>query len=101
MKATFKCGESKKLIYRNYSNFYQKDFQSDLLLNIGDGKNYYLEFEKNFVKLLDKHAPKKTKIFRGNIKFHINKTPKKAVMERSQLKNRATKTKDRKDISEY
>ena len=63
IKTTFKCEKPKKLIYTIYSNFYQKDFQSDLLLNIGDGKNNYLEFEKNFVETLNKHAPKKTKIF--------------------------------------
>ena len=34
MKTTFKCEESKKFIYRNYSDFSQKDFQSDLLLTI-------------------------------------------------------------------
>ena len=39
MKTTFQCEEPKKIIYRNYSSFSQKDFQSDLLLNIGDGKN--------------------------------------------------------------
>ena len=50
MKTTFKCEGSKKFIYRNYSNFSQKDFQSDLLLNIGDGKSNYLEFEKNLWK---------------------------------------------------
>ena len=71
MKTTFKCEEPKKLIYRNYSNFSQKDFRSDLLLNIGDRKNNYLEFEKTFVEKLNKHAPKKTKIFRGNNKPHI------------------------------
>ena len=37
-----------------------------LLLNIGGGKNNYLEFEKNFVETLNKNAPKKNKIFRGN-----------------------------------
>ena len=74
MKSTFKYEKPKKLIYRNYSNFSQNDFQSDLLLNIGDGKNNYLEFEKNFVETLNKHAPKKTKIFRGNHKPHIRKT---------------------------
>ena len=47
MKTTFKCEEPKILIYRNYPNFSQKDFQSDLLLSIGDEKNKYLEFEKN------------------------------------------------------
>ena len=57
MKTTFKCEEPKKLIYR------VPDFQSDLLLITGDEKNNYLEFEKNFVETLNKHAPKKTKIF--------------------------------------
>ena len=68
MKSKFKCKELKKLIYRNYSNFPKKDFQSDLLLNIRDGKNNYLELGKNFVETLDKHAPKKTNIYRGNCK---------------------------------
>ena len=101
MKTIFKCEEPKKLIYRNYSNSSQKDFQNELLLNIGDGKNNYLEFEKNFVQTLNKYAPKKIKIFRGNHKPHINKTLRKAVMKRSQLKNKANKAKDPKDILKY
>ena len=101
MKTTFKFEEPRKLIYRKYSNFSQKDFQSDLLLNIADGKNNCLEFEKNLLKTLNKHAPKKTKIFRGNHKPHINKTLRKAIMKRSQLKNKANKTKDPKDILKY
>ena len=101
MKTTFKCEEPKKLIYRDYSNFSQKDFQNELLLNIGNGTNNYLEFEKNFVETLNKHAPKKTKIFRGNHKPHINKTLRKAITKRSQLKNKANKTKDPKDILKY
>ena len=63
MKTIFKCEEPKKLICSNYSNFSQKDFQNELLLNIGDRKNNYLEFEKSFVETLNKHAPRKTKIF--------------------------------------
>ena len=63
IKTIFKCEEPKKLIYRNYSNFSQKDFQNELLLNIGDENNNYLEFEKNFVETPNKHAPKKAKIF--------------------------------------
>ena len=53
METIFKCDEPKKLIYRNYSNFSQKDFQNELLLNIGDRKNNYLEFEKNFVETIN------------------------------------------------
>ena len=101
MKTIFKCEEPKKLIYRNYSNFSQKDFQNELLLNIGDGKNNYLEFEKNFVETLNKHTPKKTKLLRGNHKSHIIKTLRKVIMKRSQLKNKANKTKDPKDILKY
>ena len=101
IKTTFKCEKPKKLIYTIYSNFYQKDFQSDLLLNIGDGKNNYLEFEKNFVETLNKHAPTKTKIFRGKHKPHINKTLRKSIIKRSRLKNKANKMKDPKSILKY
>ena len=101
MKTIFKCDEPKKLIYRNFSNVSQKDFQNELLLNIGNGKSNYLEFEKNFEETLNKHSPKKTKIFRGNHKPHINKTLRKTMMKRSQLKNKTNKTKDPKDILKY
>ena len=45
------------------------------------------------METLDKHIPKKTKIFRGNRKPHINKTLRKAIMKRFQFKNKANKTK--------
>ena len=51
----------------NFKGTIQKDFQNELLLNIGDGKNNYLEIEKNFVETLNKHAAKKTKILQGII----------------------------------
>ena len=54
METIFKCEEPKKIIYRNYLNLSQEDFQNDLLLNIGDEKNNQLEFEKNFVETLNK-----------------------------------------------
>ena len=51
--------------------------------------------------MFNKHAPRKTKIFRGNHKPHINKTLRKAIMKRSQLENKANKTKDPKEILNY
>ena len=92
MKTTFKSEQPKKLIYKKYSDFSQKDFQSRLLLNIGDRKNNYLEFDKNFVETLT-HAPKKRKIFRGNHKPHINKTLRKAIMKRSHIRIKQIKRK--------
>ena len=39
--------------------------------------NHYLGIEKHFINTLNKQAPKKSKIFPGNIKSHINKTLRK------------------------
>ena len=46
-------------------------------------------FENNFVSILDKHAPKKTKILRGNQKLDFNKNLRKLIVIKSRLKNKA------------
>ena len=58
-------------------------------------------FENNFVLILDKHAPKKTKILRGNQKSHFNKNLRQQIMIRSRLKNKANKSKNPIDISRF
>ena len=63
--------------------------------------NNYNEFESIFVKVLDSYAPKKMKIVRGNHKPHITKQLRKAIMKRSQLKNKANKTKAPDDFASY
>ena len=97
-ETTFKRKEPKKLIFGIYSNFSQKYFQSDLLLHIGDEENNYLESAKKIVETLDNHAPKKIQFFRGDHKSHINKSLGHGIMKRSQLKTKANKIKDPKDI---
>ena len=42
----------------------------------------YESFEDVFVAVLDRHAPKKTKILRGNQKSHVDKNLRKAIMKR-------------------
>ena len=54
----------------------------------------YSDFTK-----FNKHAPKKIKTFQGNQKPHINKILRKAIMKRSQLKNKANKTRNTADCS--
>ena len=98
MKTTFKSEEPKKLIYRAYSNFSFECFKDDFMFNICHEKHDYSDFEKKFTDTLNKHAPKKIKTFPGNQKPHINKTLCKAIMKRSQLKNRASKTRNATDI---
>ena len=52
----------------------------------------YSKFEKEFIDTLNKHAPKKTKLFRGNQKPHVNKVLQSSIMKRSPRKNKANKT---------
>ena len=61
----------------------------------------YQTFEKNFVDTLNNQAPKKSKIFGGNQKRHINKTLRDGIMKLSKLKNRANKTKSVDDLRKF
>ena len=62
---------------------------------------HYSKFEKEFIDTLNKHAPKETKLFRGNQKPHVNKMLHSAIMKRSRLKNKANKTRKAVDIFNY
>ena len=53
---------------------------------------------KEFIDTLNKHAPKKTTLFRGNEKPHVNKELRSAIMKRSRLKTKANKTRKAVDI---
>ena len=48
--------------------------------------------ENNVVNVLNNHAPKKAKIFRGDHKSHVSKTLRLAIVISSRLKNKANKT---------
>ena len=99
METTFKYEEPKKLIYHDYSNFSTKCFKDDFMSRFCQEKHDYSDFEKKFIDTLNKHAPKKIKTFRGNQKPHINKTLRKAIMKRLQLKNKVNKTRNAADVS--
>ena len=58
-------------------------------------------FQFNFVSILDKHAPKKTKILRGNQKPHFNKNLRKQIMITSRLENKANKSKNPTEIAKF
>jgi len=63
----------------------------------------YANFEKLYTSIdkLDKHVPIKTKILQGNNQPHLTKELRKAIMERSRLKNIANKTKNPEDVAYY
>ena len=62
LKTTFKKEDSKRLIYCDNKNFNNEYFKNDL-------KNGQLKYPKNyesFENVLDRYAPRKAKILRGN-----------------------------------
>ena len=101
LKTSFKREESKHFIYRDYKNFNDMNFCNDLEKKLEECPKHYENFEKTFVNVLDAHAPRKTKVRRGNHKPHNDKNLRKAIMKLSKLKNKANSTKLQEDIAEY
>ena len=77
------------------------NFRTDLENKLEECPKHYENFEKTFVNVLDAHAPRKTKVLRGNHKPHVDKNLRKAIMKRSKLKNTANRTKLQEDIAKY
>ena len=46
-----------------------------------------------FVTVVDRYAPRKTKILRGTQKPHVDKNLCNVIMKRSELKSKANRTK--------
>ena len=101
LKTTFAKEESKKVTYRNYKQFQWETFEKDLTSSLRNCNGEYENYEQNFMKVLNTHAPKKVKIVRGNHKPHYYKKRRKAIMKRSRLKNKAKRTKTPIDIVNY
>ena len=93
LKTTFKKEDSKLLIYHDYKNFNNEYFQNNLKNGLPKCPNNYKPFENVFVTVLDRHAPRKTKILWENQKPHVDKNLRKAIMKRSELKSKGNRTK--------
>ena len=92
-KTTFQQEEPKCLIYRDHKNFTYENFKSDLQEFLQSCKGSYDAFDNYFTSSLNKHAPKKKKVFWGNGKPHINKNLMWAIMNRSKLKDKSNEAK--------
>ena len=101
LKTAFEKEESKKVTYRNYNQFQWETFEKDLTSSLRNCNGEYENYEQNFIKVLNTHAPKKVKMLRGNHKPHYYKNLRKAIMKRSTLKNKAKRTKAPIDIANY
>ena len=107
MRNTYSRQEPIKI--RNYSNFDKTKFIEDF-----EKSNYYPPKPKSDVnseynnlltmiikKVLNKHAPLKSSVIRGNQAPFMNKELSKAIMRRSQLKTNYNKTKQEANRNAY
>ena len=93
LKTFFQKQSPTIVTYRDYNKFKVNLFRNQLLeqlTSIGDNITYE-KFETIFIRLLELHAPMKTKFMRANNGPFINKTLSKAIMTRSRLRNKFLK----------
>ena len=86
----------KVITYRNYKKFDEEKFLNDLKeknikIDEKDPKQNYQSFTKTFLTFVNKHAPLKKRIMRGNKAPFMTKEFQKAICTRSRLKNKMNK----------
>ena len=65
--------EPRKVVFRNYDTFVSESFKTDVRKAIEINVNDHVKFESEFLSLLDKDAPNKTKIIHANSKPDVAK----------------------------
>ena len=86
LKAKFENFKPKKLTYRNFKRYDSGQFKLDIFSSMSAVRTHGA-FENDFVSILDKHTPKKTKILRRNQKPHFYKNLREQIIIKSRLKN--------------
>ena len=86
----------KTIFYRNYKNFDKEKFvkdvkAADFSFSNNDPNENYSVLSDTFSKVVDRYTPLKEKIQRGNHTPFISKEMKKAIYNRSRLRNKFCK----------
>ena len=100
MKASFRKLKSKLVHYRNYKRFCNEIYRNEQS-SIGVAEFSKQNFEENSLekflevcnKVLDKHAPRKSKLVRGSHSSFMNRELWKAIITRTRLRNKFFKEK--------
>ena len=81
--------------YRDYKNFEPVKFLADVRRTnfdaLEDPDDFYDNLTNSFRAVVEKHAPLKTKLARGNSTPFMTRELKKAIYTRTRLKNRLNK----------
>ena len=98
---------TKTIQYRKYKTFNESSFLHELDQELLKGDMYknnrdmFSTFTETFRRVLDKHAPLKTKRVRGNQSPFMTKELSKVVMNKSKTRNKYIKWLSRKKTSCY
>ena len=92
MKSYISRLKPKTIFYRNYKNFDEEKLVNDVKaadfsFSNNDPNENCSVLPDNFSKLVDRHAPLKKKIQRGNHAPFVSKEMRKAIYTRSRLRN--------------
>ena len=89
MRTTFPKAKPTIVKYRDFSKYDSEAFGIDLDTRM---KNHsvvdYDTFDTIYLQTLEKHAPQKSKVIRANSKPYVTKEMRKAMMLRTQLRNK-------------
>ena len=98
LKTFYKKQRPKIVNYRDYKNFENGNFRQDLkkeLLKFDVTNAPLSKFNVTVLSVRDNHAPKKMKYIRSNNYNFMTKELRKAIMNRSKLRNKLLKTETR------
>ena len=102
MKTTVPKAKPKIVQYRDYKNFVEGNFRTELRNKLNNQViRTYIKFEEIFLEVLNKHAPFKKKVFRANHKPYMTKSLRKAIMKRSALENKYHRDKSKETEKAY
>ena len=90
LKTFFEKRDPTTILYRCFKHFIEQNYKNYLcysLQNFTKAVISYDDFRNIFMKIVDKHAPVKQKVLRGNNAPFMNRILSKEFMKRSKLKN--------------
>ena len=94
LKIHYKKQKPLVVAYRDYKNFSNKSFRTELLSTMERYSNIsFADFHSKFLYLLGKHAPVKKRYIRANQKNFMNKKLNQAIMVRFKFCNKFLKLK--------
>ena len=88
LKTSITKSKPQKITYKVYKNFDSFRFNGELKHVLEKEKiTSSIEFDEMFLRILNQHAPLKSKVLRANHGLYISKPLRKAIMKRSYLEN--------------